>query len=133
MTDPSQDVQVFAERVLRRPLRPHQLEVARSDRFVSTVAKARRAGGTVTTSLESVRSPDTPKRRSERLSDKDALSGHRDALPVSFDQRVATQIVADDNAWIREFLREVARLSYRAVTSCGACLEPAQGAHLTPV
>lgn len=44
--DVTTDVGLFARDVMRRPLWPHQLEVARSDRFICTVAKARRTGGT---------------------------------------------------------------------------------------
>jgi hypothetical protein len=40
------DVALFAEGVLRRPLWPHQLEAAASDRFITSIAKARRTGGT---------------------------------------------------------------------------------------
>jgi hypothetical protein len=36
----------FAERVLRRPLWPHQLEAAAADRFITTIAAARRTGKT---------------------------------------------------------------------------------------
>ena len=41
------DLAAFAERVLRRPLWPHQLEAARSGAFITTVAAARRTGKTV--------------------------------------------------------------------------------------
>ncbi len=41
------NVEVFAERVLRRPLWSHQVEAANSDRFITCIAKARRTGGTV--------------------------------------------------------------------------------------
>jgi len=37
----------FAERVLRRPLWPHQLEAAATSKFVTTIAAARRTGKTV--------------------------------------------------------------------------------------
>ncbi|MGI8804343.1 MAG: terminase large subunit domain-containing protein [Thermoleophilaceae bacterium] len=37
----------FSERVLRRPLWPHQIEAADSGAFITTIAKARRTGGTV--------------------------------------------------------------------------------------
>lgn len=47
MSDPALDLAAFAERVLRRPLWPHQLEAATSDRFITVIAKARRTGGTV--------------------------------------------------------------------------------------
>jgi len=40
-------VEAFAERVLHRPLWAHQVEAANSDRFVTTVAAARRTGKTV--------------------------------------------------------------------------------------
>ena len=40
--DPAVSVEAFAERVLGRPLWPHQVEAARSGRFVTTVAAARR-------------------------------------------------------------------------------------------
>lgn len=40
-------VDVFAERVLRRPLWPHQVDAAECDRFITVIAKARRTGGTV--------------------------------------------------------------------------------------
>jgi hypothetical protein len=37
-------VETFAERVLRRPLWPHQLEAAHTDRFITCIAAARRTG-----------------------------------------------------------------------------------------
>lgn len=37
----------FCERVLRQPLWPHQEEAAEADAFITTIAKARRTGGTV--------------------------------------------------------------------------------------
>ena len=40
------DVGVFAERVLRRPLWPHQVEAAAADAFITTIAAARRTGKT---------------------------------------------------------------------------------------
>lgn len=40
-------VEAFAERVLKRPLWTHQVEAANSDRFVTTIAAARRTGKTV--------------------------------------------------------------------------------------
>src|SRR4051794_19454914 len=40
------DVAVFAERVLRRPLWPHQGEAAGSGRVIPVTAKGRRTGGT---------------------------------------------------------------------------------------
>lgn len=40
------DIEAFAQGVLRRPLWSHQLEAARSDRFVTTLAAARRTGKT---------------------------------------------------------------------------------------
>ena len=40
------NIETFARRILRRPLWPHQVEAANSGRFVTTVAKARRTGGT---------------------------------------------------------------------------------------
>lgn len=45
MTDPREDVGAFSAQVLGRPLWPHQLEVARSQAFITTLAKARRTGG----------------------------------------------------------------------------------------
>lgn len=47
MPEPALDLAAFAERVLRRPLWPHQLAAARSPAFITTIAKARRTGGTV--------------------------------------------------------------------------------------
>jgi hypothetical protein len=44
--DPRADPRAFAERVLRRPLWPHQEEAAMSDRFVTVIAAARRTGKT---------------------------------------------------------------------------------------
>lgn len=44
--DPREDVAVFAERVLRQPLWPHQLEAARAAASVTTIAAARRTGKT---------------------------------------------------------------------------------------
>jgi hypothetical protein len=41
------NVETFAERVLRRPLWPHQVDAANADRFITCIAKARRTGGTV--------------------------------------------------------------------------------------
>lgn len=43
---PTGSVEVFADRVLRRPLWPHQAEAAGSDAFVTTIAAARRTGKT---------------------------------------------------------------------------------------
>lgn len=37
-------IETFAERILRRPLWPHQLEAAHSDRFITCIAAARRTG-----------------------------------------------------------------------------------------
>jgi hypothetical protein len=39
-------IETFSKRILRRPLWPHQLEAARSRRFITVIAKARRTGGT---------------------------------------------------------------------------------------
>lgn len=47
MTNVTLNLALFAERVLRRPLWKHQLEVANSPAFITTLAKARRTGGTV--------------------------------------------------------------------------------------
>jgi Terminase large subunit, T4likevirus-type, N-terminal len=44
--NPVDDVGVFAERVLRRPLWPHQAEAAASGAFTTTIAAARRTGKT---------------------------------------------------------------------------------------
>jgi len=46
VTDPRDDVAVFAERVLRRPLWRHQVRAARSGAFITTIAAARRTGKT---------------------------------------------------------------------------------------
>lgn len=46
MADPREDVQVFAREVLRRPLWAHQVDVARSPAFITTIAAARRSGKT---------------------------------------------------------------------------------------
>lgn len=46
MTDPRQDVTVFADAVLRRPLWAHQIEAAKADRFITAIAAARRTGKT---------------------------------------------------------------------------------------
>src|SRR4051794_8798815 len=46
MSDPTEDIGVFAERVLRRPLWEHQLEAAGADAFITVVAAARRTGKT---------------------------------------------------------------------------------------
>lgn len=40
-------VETFAERVLRRPMWPHQIEAAHSERFITCVAAARRTGKSV--------------------------------------------------------------------------------------
>lgn len=45
--DPATDPAAFSERVLQRPLWEHQVEAARSEAFITVVAKARRTGGTV--------------------------------------------------------------------------------------
>jgi hypothetical protein len=45
--DPLPDVATFADRVLRRPLWPHQVEAVNSPAFVVTIAAARRTGKTV--------------------------------------------------------------------------------------
>lgn len=42
--EPRDDVAVFAERVLRRPLWPHQVEAAESEAFITVIAAARRTG-----------------------------------------------------------------------------------------
>ena len=39
-------IEAFSSRVLRRPLWPHQAEVAKSKKFITVIAKARRTGGT---------------------------------------------------------------------------------------
>lgn len=46
MPDPRDDVEVFADRILGRPLWPHQLEAARSGAFILSVSAARRTGKT---------------------------------------------------------------------------------------
>lgn len=46
MTAPDESVVAFAERVLHRPLWPHQQEAAASDSFITTIAAARRTGKT---------------------------------------------------------------------------------------
>lgn len=46
MGDARDDVATFAEKVMRRPLWPHQLKAARAERFVTSVAAARRTGKT---------------------------------------------------------------------------------------
>ena len=46
-TDLREDVGKFAGRVLWRRLWAHQIEAAKSDAFITVVAKARRTGGTV--------------------------------------------------------------------------------------
>ena len=47
MSDLRDDVQACSRRVLKRPLWGHQLEAARSGRFVTVIAAARRTGKTV--------------------------------------------------------------------------------------
>lgn len=47
MTEPRHDLAAFSERVLHRPLWPHQVEAANSEAFITVIAKARRTGGTV--------------------------------------------------------------------------------------
>jgi hypothetical protein len=47
VTDLRDDVQAFSGKVLKRPLWDHQLEAARSGRFITTIAAARRTGKTV--------------------------------------------------------------------------------------
>jgi Terminase large subunit, T4likevirus-type, N-terminal len=44
--DPREDVAVFAQRVLRQPLWPHQAEAACSTAFITAIAAARRTGKT---------------------------------------------------------------------------------------
>src|SRR4051794_4724806 len=46
MTDPRDDVAAFADRVLHRPLWPHQIEAAQTDAFITVIAAARRTGKT---------------------------------------------------------------------------------------
>ena len=46
MTDPRENLAAFSERVLRRPLWPHQLAAADTDAFVTVIAAARRTGKT---------------------------------------------------------------------------------------
>lgn len=48
MPDPTADVGALVERVLRRPLWAHELEAARSEAFITTIAAARRTGKTTT-------------------------------------------------------------------------------------
>jgi hypothetical protein len=47
MTDPRESLEVFAERVLRRPLWAHQVEAAEAEPFITVIAAARRTGKTV--------------------------------------------------------------------------------------
>ena len=44
----------FTERVLRRPLWPHQAEAAKSDRFIVTVAGGRRSGKTLVAQVKAL-------------------------------------------------------------------------------
>ncbi|MDQ3571702.1 MAG: terminase family protein [Actinomycetota bacterium] len=46
MTDPAQDLETFARRVLHLNLWPHQVEAAETEAFITVIAKARRTGGT---------------------------------------------------------------------------------------
>src|SRR5436309_2612820 len=46
MTDIRDDIGLFAQRVLRQPLWPHQLEAVASERFITSIAAARRTGKT---------------------------------------------------------------------------------------
>ena len=47
MADPRDDIAAFAERVLRQPLWTHQVEAAEATAWITSIAKARRTGGTV--------------------------------------------------------------------------------------
>ncbi len=46
MGDPRDDIEVFAAKVMGRPLWPHQAEAARAERFITSIAAARRTGKT---------------------------------------------------------------------------------------
>ena len=43
--DPRESLEAFAANVMRRPLWPHQVEAAASTAFITSIAKARRTGG----------------------------------------------------------------------------------------
>ncbi len=70
------------------------------------------------------------KRSVERLADEDALARHFHAFPVGLDQRLALEVMTDDDGRMRELLEKVAGLRHRSVAAGRARFEPAQRAHL---
>jgi hypothetical protein len=54
MADPTTDITVFAQRVLKQPLWAHQVELSQSSAFIRTVAAARRTGKTEYAEIEAM-------------------------------------------------------------------------------